>query len=89
MIIRKYYWKTITTTHITLEINIDDLLINYHRVVASKLNINYLTIKVFNKQSAKLKELDRQKIKKELKSILIKKAYYSMEEFMEDTFKSR
>lgn len=47
-------------------------------------NVQYSIIKIFNKIPVKLRSLDIRAVKRKLKSILIKKAYYTLDEFYSD-----
>lgn len=58
--------------------------IPYHRVNAAQMSINHLAIKLFNKIPSKLKEAKREKLKVELKRMLVERAYYNTQEFFND-----
>lgn len=66
--------------------NQNNFIIPYHRIKVSQLNVNHLAIKIFNKLPSKMKELNRRKLKSELKCVLLNKAYYTIHEYMNDKF---
>lgn len=64
--------------------NAEKLVVPYHRVSSSQLSINHEALQIYNEIPEILKKMTRSKLKKELNKILVKKAYYSIEEFWND-----
>lgn len=64
--------------------NKSDLSLPYHRVAKSQCRANYLGLKLYNKLPREIKE-DHGNMKKNVRRILLKGAYYGIGEFLEGT----
>lgn len=64
----------------------NDLTIPYHRVNKSQHSTNHLGIKLYNKLPNEIRMYTETKFKKIIKDILIKHAFYNVEEYMDTNF---
>lgn len=64
----------------------NNFCINYHRINKSKTGINYFAPKMFNLLPHTVKELPPNKFKLIIKTYLIQKCFYSIDEFLNNNF---
>jgi len=68
--------------------NREDLVIQHQRLSSTKYSFNYWSAKIFNKMPKNIRQLSHTKFKDTMKSYLIGRAFYSVQEFLDSEIPS-